>query len=91
MLEILGDGLKTLEAVDLTGSVRVGEIEALRSLAPVLRHATLAIGDAVTVAKKLSGDFPKLDTTVVEVEKPKALSKTQTRRARYARYDGIGE
>ena len=67
MLEILGDGLKTLEAVDLTGSVRVGEIEALRSLAPVLRHATLAIGDAVTVAKKLSGDFPKLDTTVDKI------------------------
>ena len=93
LLETLGDGLRTLEAVDLTGSVRVGDIEALRSLAPVLRHATVSIGDAATVAKRVSGDFPKLDTSVVETVTPKAMKRpaARTRRPAEDRYDEIVE
>lgn len=93
LLEYLGDDLKRLDAVDLSGAVRVEEIDALRSLAPVLKHATLMVGDAVTVAKRLGSEFPRLDTSEPEVKSPKAM-KRPVRRARDLpedRYDEIVE
>jgi predicted DNA-binding WGR domain protein len=91
LLEQVDDGLLKLEVVDLTDSVPVADIDRLAALAPKLKHATLIIGHAVTVNRRLKDLYPKLDMTEVEVKKPKALSATQSRRLRAQRYAGVTE
>lgn len=91
LLEQLDDALLKLEVVDLTDSVPVSAIPRLAALAPKLKHATVIIGHAVTVGRRLKELYPKLDMTEVEVKKPKALSATQSRRLRAQRYAGITE
>lgn len=79
LLELLGDAVLKLKRLDVTGAVRAMDAERLCALAPMLRHVQLVIGDAPTLAKRIHGVFPHVDTDEVEIKKPKALPKRKRR------------